>query len=219
MRPSTFVFLSLLTFISTATAFLVPPISTSQVATSTTLYAAPSGYASTREGKNERIANYQQWLDGTQFVFAVPSTELTVKQVNQLKSAMPEGTDVHVVKNTLIRRAIENTQWEILSPKLEGPAMWFFVKDDLPGSLKAFKKCMKDAGKVDTHKPLYGQLENDLLDSNGVEAVLKLPTKIELYGRLANAILQPHKDLANALIFKQKDLTKVIHYGAGEGSQ
>lgn len=47
---------------------------------------------------------------------------------------------------------------------------------------------------------------------------MKLPTKVELYGRLANALLQPHKDLANALIFKQKDLTKVIHHGIGEGS-
>merc|ERR1719379_865613 len=115
--------------LSTTTAFLV---SNQAITSGSKLYAAPSGYATTREGKNERIENYKKWLDGTQFVFAVPSTELTVKQVKELKNAMPEGTDIHVVKNTLIRRAIEETQWEVLSPKLEGPAMWFFVKDDLP---------------------------------------------------------------------------------------
>jgi large subunit ribosomal protein L10 len=210
--------LVLLVCLVSTMAFITPSLSSSSVSRATRLEAAPSGYASTREGKNERIENYQKWLDGTQFVFAVPSTELTVKQVNELKSAMPEGTDIHVVKNRLMRRAIENSQWEIMSPQLEGPAMWFFVKDDLPGSLKAYKKVLKDNGKQDTHKPLYGQLENDLLDPEGVNAVMKLPTKVELYGRLANALLQPHKDIANALIFKQKDLAKVIHHGIGEGS-
>lgn len=194
------------------------PLSLS-LSSTTALQAAPSGHVSTREGKDERIANYKTWLEDTQFIFAVPSTDLSVKQMNGLKESMPEGTDIHVVKNTLIRKAIEETQWEVMSPKLEGPVMWFFVKEDLQGSLKAYKKCMKDNGKKDTHGPLYGQLEADLLDANGVEAVMKLPTKIELYGRLANALIQPHKDLAQAMIFKQKDLTKVIHHGIGEGSQ
>ena len=47
---------------------------------------------------------------------------------------------------------------------------------------------MKEFQKKDTHQPKYGVLEGSALDAAGVDAISSLPTKTELYRRIAVGI-------------------------------
>ena len=49
---------------------------------------------STRAGKADRTERYKEWLNDADLIFAVPSFNLTVKEVYDLRKVMPEGTKV-----------------------------------------------------------------------------------------------------------------------------
>ena len=66
--------------------------------------------------------------------------------------------------------------------------MWFFVEDDISGSLKAVKAFCKDNSKTETHLPEGGVIDGDVLDQKGVKAIENLPSKIELIAKIAGGI-------------------------------
>lgn len=51
-------------------------------------------FVSTREGKEARITQYKEWLENADLIFAIPSFNLTVKDVSDLRKKMPEGVQV-----------------------------------------------------------------------------------------------------------------------------
>lgn len=148
-----------------------------------------SGYATTLDGKKARVEKVKSLLETSEMVFTVPASGLTVTQVQKLRLAMPEGTTVSVIKNKLMSRAVEGTEWEnAMSGMLKGANMWFFIEEDISGSMKALKEFQKNFNKKDTHNVLGGIIEGVAYDSEGVEAISKLPSKIELITKIAGAI-------------------------------
>lgn len=93
-----------------------------------------------------------------------------------------------VVKNKLMARAIEGTEYEAVGEMLKGANMWFFIEEDIGGSVKAFNEFVKATGKKETHSVLGGNIEGTNYDAAGVDAISKLPSKIELITRIAGGI-------------------------------
>ena len=78
----------------------------------------------------------------------MPSEGLTVSESAALRQSMPEGTTISLIKNKLMSRAIEGQgEWEPAGDLLKGTNMWFFVEEDISGSLKAFKKVRGEGGR------------------------------------------------------------------------
>ncbi|XP_024388822.1 large ribosomal subunit protein uL10c isoform X1 [Physcomitrium patens] len=72
---------------------------------------------------------------------------LTVKQMQQLRKALPQDTTlIMVAKNKLIGKAIEGTEWEeALKPALKGMNSWLFVHtEEIPGALKPYRDLQKE---------------------------------------------------------------------------
>jgi len=70
---------------------------------------------------------------------------ITVEEITELRvKARQEGVYLKVAKNTLVRRAVEGTDFECISEKLTGPLLFAFSMDD-PGSaarlVKEFSIC------------------------------------------------------------------------------
>ncbi|CAM9428086.1 unnamed protein product [Phaeothamnion confervicola] len=111
------------------------------------------------------------------------------RQVTELRKALPEGTTARVVKNKLMRIAAADTQFKAVEGDLtKGENMWFFVQDDLKGSLELAKKFAKDINKMDTHLPRYGVIDGGAVDAEAIEKLSQLPSKKELYQRIASSI-------------------------------
>ena len=148
-----------------------------------------SGYATTLDGKKERVATVKDLLDKSEMVFTVPASSLSVAEVQQLRLSLPEGTTMSVVKNKLMARAAEGTEYEdAIASTLKGANMWFFIEEDIGGSVKAFNSFAKDTGKKETHSILAGVLEGNYYDAKGVDAISKLPSKLELITKIAGSI-------------------------------
>src|SRR5213076_3464755 len=78
---------------------------------------------------------------------------LTVGQMTELRAkARKQGVYMRVVKNTLARKALAGTSFESVGPKLKGPLVLAFSKDD-PG---AAARVVKDFAKA--HEKLVATL-------------------------------------------------------------
>jgi len=183
---------------------------------STELYGGAKGGATTLGGKQKTVEQVNELLEGSEMIFTMPASGLTVKQVSGLRRSLPEGTTMRVVKNKLMARAIEgNSNYESVGSLLKGANMWFFVEEDISGSLKAIKGFLKENQKGETHQVSAGVIDGDLLDADGVKRVGDLPSKLELYARIAGGIKAVPTKLAKATNAVPSKLARAIKL-AGE---
>ena len=148
-----------------------------------------SGVATSKEGKIAKVAAIQGLIETSDMVFSVPASGLTVTQVQGLRKSLPEGTTMSVVKNKLMGRACAGTDYEeATAGLLKGANMWFFIEEDIGGTMKAFNAFTKENGKKESHEVIGGAMEGIGYDKDGIIAISKLPSKIELITMIAGAI-------------------------------
>lgn len=149
-----------------------------------------AGVSSTRDGKKTTVASVKEDLAKSTMIFSIPAKSLTCNQVTNMRKELPEGTKARVVKNTLLRVAArETSEWELVCEEMtKGDNMWFFVGENMSESLTVVKKFIKTAQKDKTHSLLHGVMEGRALTPNDLEALSNLPTKQELYRRIAVGI-------------------------------
>jgi len=178
------------------------------------------GRATTLEGKKERVSAVKELLEKSQMIYSVPGSSLTVKQVQQLRRSLPEGTTMSVVKNKLMARALEGTEFEVASGSLlKGSNMWFFIEEDIKASISALSAFTKENKKEDTHSPLGGVIEGQVLDAAAVDAVSKLPSKKELYAQIAGCINAVPTKLARAVKAPTSKLARAIKLATDKNNE
>ena len=63
-----------------------------------------------------------------------------VKQFQELRAKLPESASLVVMKNSLLEKAIEGTQFEALKPCMTGMNAFLFVhSEEVPPALKTFR--------------------------------------------------------------------------------
>ena len=197
--------------VGSATAFAP----SNQPRQTTFLQGGASGYTTSLEGKKSTVAQVQELLDSSEMIFSIPASALTVAQSQSLRQSMPEGTTVKVVKNKLMARAVEETGYAVATDMLSGANMWFFVEEDISASIKAYKAFVKEYGKGDSHGIVGGVMDETLYDAEGVDAIGKLPSKLELYAKIAGSIKAVPTKVARVIKEPNSKLARAIKL-AGE---
>ena len=190
----------------------------SRVSQSALQMGGASGYATSLEGKKNRVADLKERLDSSQMVFTCPAGGLTVAETQTLRRSLPEGSTVSVVKNKLMARALEGTDYEVATDLTKGPNMWFFIEDDIGGTIKAFNSFAKDFDKKETHAIIGGAMEGIAYDQAGVKAIGDLPSKDELIARIAGGINAVPTKLARVIKAPNSKLARAIKLATEENS-
>ena len=138
-------------------------------------------------------------LAESQMVFSIPSEFLTVKQNSNLRNKMPEGTTMSVVKNTVMKRAIADSDWEASSSLLKGSNQWFFVGENIKGTLKEFTTFLKEEELKDKVEIKGGVIDGGAIDAAKVAYVGTLPSKKELIAKIAGGVKMVPTKLARVL--------------------
>lgn len=202
--------------LAASSAFTGQPLVSRTTAGQSSLYmGGASGFATSLSGKKEKVERVKELLDTSEMIFTVPASAITVSQSQKLRRSLPEGTTISVIKNTIMTRAIEGTDYEAASSMLKGANMWFFIDEDISGTMKAWNAFVKDTGKKDTHNILGGVIESTAYDAAGVEAIGKLPSKDELYAKIAGGIKAVPTKLARVIKAPNSKLARAIKL-AGE---
>ena len=201
--------------LAATSAFTGQPLASRRPAGQSSLYmGGASRYATSLAGKKDKVERVKELLESSQMIFTVPASAVTVSQSQKLRRSLPEGTTMSVIKNTIMTRAIDGTDYEAASSILKGANMWFFIEEDIGGTVKAWNAFLKDTGKKETHFVNGGVIEGTLYDGAGVEAIGKLPSKDELYAQIAGSIKAVPTKLARVIKAPGSKLARAIKLAA-----
>ena len=209
MKQSLFV----LGLAATANAFAPSPNSRPETA----LFGGARGGATTLEGKKDTVGAVKELLDSSEMIFTVPASGITVSQVQSLRRSLPEGTTMKVVKNKLMNRAIEGTSYESAGEMLKGANMWFFIEEDIGGSVKAFNAFTKEESLKETHSIMGGNMDGTNYDSAGVTAISNLPSKMDLIAQIAGSINAVPTKVARVIKAPGMKVARAIKLAGEEG--
>lgn len=122
---------------------------------------------------------------------------LTVAQMTELRvKAREAGVYVRVVKNTLAKRALADTEFECMSEGLTGPLVLAFGRND-PGSVA---RVAKDFAKQhDRFQVRMIALSGRVLEPSELEKVAQMPTYDEAISLLMATMKAPVQKLTSTL--------------------
>jgi large subunit ribosomal protein L10 len=101
------------------------------------------------EDKKVLVAEVAEVAKTALSVVAAENRGLTVSQMTDLRAkARAQGVYMRVVKNTLARKAFAGTAFEPVGPKLKGPLLLAFSKDDPGAAARVVKAFAKDNEKL-----------------------------------------------------------------------
>jgi large subunit ribosomal protein L10 len=128
---------------------------------------------------------------------------LTVENLNKLRvDARSKGVYLHVLKNSLARRAVAGTPFEVASESMVGPLIYGFSEDAV-----AAAKVIADFAKSNDKLVIKaGAHAGKALDVNGVKALAAIPSKEVLLSQIAGLLMSPVQRAAAVLaaLAKQK---------------
>jgi large subunit ribosomal protein L10 len=121
---------------------------------------------------------------------------LTVENLNKLRvDARSKGVYLHVLKNTLARRAVAGTPFEVAADAMVGPLIYGFSEDAV-----AAAKVIADFAKTNDKLIVKaGAYAGKPLDANGVKALAAIPSKEVLLSQLAGLLKSPVQRTAAVL--------------------
>ena len=122
---------------------------------------------------------------------------LTVEEDTELRREFRKNNvEYKVYKNTLIRKAFESLGITDFNEDLNGPTAVAFGTDETGAATVVVDASKKYQDKVVVKSAYF---EEKRLDANGVKALAAIPSKQQLYGMLASALLGVPRALAIAL--------------------
>lgn len=121
---------------------------------------------------------------------------LTVEHLNALrKQAREKGVYLHVLKNTLARRAVAGTPFEVAAESMVGPLIYGFSEDPV-----AAAKIIADFAKGNDKLVVKaGAYAGKPLNAEGVKALASIPSKEVLLSQLAGLLKSPIQRTAAVL--------------------
>ena len=162
--------------------------------------------ALSKQKKNEVVEQYKDWLNNSQSVILVEYTGATMKDMENIRAQVRESDgEFHVVKNTLIKLALEASGFAIPEGLLENSSAASFAFSDPAATAKA----LSDAAKgLDAIKVKGGYMGAELLDADQVKALADLPplpvVRAQLLGvfqapagKLVRTVAEPARSLAS----------------------
>ncbi len=121
---------------------------------------------------------------------------MTVAHLDVLrKQAREKGVYLHVLKNTLARRAVKGTPFEVASDAMVGPLIYGFSEDAV-----AAAKVVSDFAKTNDKLVIKaGAYAGKMLDAKGVQSLASIPTKEVLLSQLLGLMQSPIARIARVL--------------------
>ena len=121
---------------------------------------------------------------------------MTVAHLDALRrQAREKGVYLHVLKNTLARRAVAGTGFEVASDTMVGPLIYGFSEDAV-----AAAKVIADFAKGNDKLIIKGgAYDGKALDADGVKALAAIPAREVLIAQVAGLLKSPIQRMAGVL--------------------
>lgn len=141
-----------------------------------------------RQEKAAKIEEVSALVAKAQSIIVAEYRGLDVDSVTKLrKEARSQGVQLRVLKNTLARRAVNDTPFSGLADKMVGPLVYGFSSDPVAAA-KVLSTFAKSNDKLVVKA---GAMPNVVMDEAGVKALATLPSREELLAKLMATMQAP----------------------------
>lgn len=140
------------------------------------------------EEKKAVVAEVSEQVSRAQSIIIAEYRGLEVGNMTQLRAqARKSGVYLRVLKNTLVRRAVDGTPFSGLASQMVGPLVFGISTDPV-----AAAKVLNDFAKGNDKFVIKGgALPNQVMDANGIKALATLPSREELLAKLLGTMQAP----------------------------
>jgi large subunit ribosomal protein L10 len=142
---------------------------------------------------------YEKKFDGVREFVVVNMTGISGVDNNLLRGELKKkGIHMTVVRNSLMRLALQNLQMDGARPIFEsGPCTVAYGGDSV---VDVAKELVDWSKKIKAMEMRGAFVDGVVLDGEGVKALSKMPNRAELQGQLVQLVLSPGSNLAGALL-------------------
>lgn len=147
--------------------------------------------------KEAVVAELSEVVSKSVSVIAAHYRGLSVADMTKLRTnARKVGVHMKVYRNTLARRAVENTSFACLAEVLTGPMVLMFSVDEPGAAARVLRDFVKESEKFQVRALV---LDGTLLGPDQLAAVASLPSRHEALTKLAIVMNAPVTKLARTL--------------------
>ena len=151
----------------------------------------------TKEQKHEQSLQLRDRLTDVTTLFLLENKGLNVNDVNSLRCEVRRTEATYkVVKNTVVRLAVEGTEMEGITPFLIGPKVLAYTAGDGVALAKVLKTFIKDHPELSFEQ---AYLEGTILEAEQAAKIADMPSRDELVAKLLQMLQSPIRRLAVAL--------------------
>ena len=164
--------------------------------------------AISKQQKEELVEQYKKWVAESDGLVLTHYHGLSVKAISDLRREIREiGGEFHIIKNTLAKRAFEESGREWKEDVFNGPTA-LGISYQNPSSLaKVIKDFSKEFGTVEIKS---GYLAERLVTVEEIIALAELPSMEEIRAKLLRTIRAPASNLARILTEPGRQLAAVL---------
>ena len=132
------------------------------------------------QDKQAIVAEVSEVAKGALSAVVADSRGVTVDKMTELRKAGREaGVYMRVVRNTLLRRAVEGTPFECLKDAFVGPTLIAYSMEHPGAAARLFKEFAKANAKFEVKA-----FEGELIPASQIDRLATLPTYEEAIARL-----------------------------------
>ncbi len=133
---------------------------------------------------------------------------VTVEKLTALrKTARENKVYLRVVRNTLLKRAVADTEYECLNEAMVGPTILAFSQEDPGAAARVLKDFAKDNDDFDVKALAVG---GNLLSADQIDVLAKLPTYDQAIATLMSVMLAPVTKLARTVNEVPSKVTRAV---------
>jgi len=139
-----------------------------------------------RSDKSAIVSKLNDSFDRAKFAVVTDYCGLTVAELQELRIELRKcDSEIRIAKNTLLKRAVAETDCELLADDFTGTTAIVMAYEDPVAPAKALAKFAEDHEKFQIRS---GALEGDKLTVEDLVALSKLPSKEALLGQLLSVM-------------------------------
>lgn len=162
--------------------------------------------------KIDAVAELKGKISEAQSLILADYRGLNVENMTQLRALCDEAeVEIRVVKNRLAKLALKECELPALDDLLVGPTIIAFGVNDPVSPAKVLSKFAKDHEHLNLKG---GMFEGRALDLSEVNQLAQMPSREELYGRLAGSLAAPATNIARCVSEVIGGLARVIKAAA-----
>lgn len=141
-------------------------------------------------------------------VVAAEYRGLTVEEMTDLRSkARSGGVVLRVAKNTLVKRAVEGTDYECIREGLTGPLLFAFSEEEPGAAARLIKDFAKEHDRLETKMVAVG---GEVFAASEIERLASLPTREQALAMLMGVMKAPIEKFVRTLAEPPAKLARAI---------